>query len=476
MLPRIQLLLIASMIALACQSPAATWRVELDGSGDFTTIQDAIDAAAPGDSILVGAGEFVDTRAIELWPGRRSTATVVTSGLVIRGAGAEETIVGEDSGDGYYYPFFAPTAPNDISSLTICDLTVRGGYIGVNYESHGLKLERCCIRGSTIGVLAFHSHGGEIVDCDFAGHEIGAAIVSSPVEWAISGSTFFQCSTGMILQACAAVAVSHCRTEGCNVGIQFDGSCGTIHATEVFGAPGITNGDGVECLAGSRVAMTDCVIDYSMATTFAALYVIGQEFSAYGCQFRNGGRATIHINGHPGRQLEFNDNEIGKAAQFALVLEEYSHDGVLSYYDFTNNDWGTTNSDSIAAWIDDAEDHPDSHLYQAVAKYIPFVGSDPTHATPGPEMHLQLTCHPNPFNPHTQINYVIERAGHVKLEVYDLRGRVVRVLVDGTLPSGSGSAGWDGRDGTGREAPSGVYFSRLSAGGRSVLGKMMLVR
>jgi hypothetical protein len=337
-------------------------------------------------------------------------------------------------------------------------------------------MARCRIRGSTIGVLAFHSHGGEIVDCNFAGHHIGAAIASSPVEWTISGSVFSQCSTGMVLQACSAVAVSHCRTEGCNVGIQFDGSIGTIHATEVFGAPGITNGAGVSCTSGSRVTMTDCVVDYSMATTFAALYVLGQEFTATGCQFRNGGHATIQINGQPGRQLELNDNEIGKASQFALVLKEFSHNGILSYYNFTNNDWGTTDPDSIAAWIDDAEDHPGSPHYQAVAKYYPFASSAPTDVAPEPDMHLQLTCHPNPFNPHTQINYVIGRADHVRLEVYDLRGRVVRTLLDGTLASGSGSVGWDGRDESGRDVPSGVYFSRLSTGGRSVFGKMTLVR
>ena len=47
---------VAVLLGLALPVAARTWRVEKDGSGDFTVIQDAVDAAAAGDTIRIGPG------------------------------------------------------------------------------------------------------------------------------------------------------------------------------------------------------------------------------------------------------------------------------------------------------------------------------------------------------------------------------------------------------------------------------------
>jgi hypothetical protein len=74
--------------------------------------------------------------------------------------------------------------------------------------------------------------------------------------------------------------------------------------------------------------------------------------------------------------------------------------------------------------------------------------------------------YPNPFNPKTTIDYVVPDAGGaVRLGVYDLSGRLVRMLVDGEQPAGRHVAVWDGCDDRGRELASGVYFYRLAIGG-----------
>jgi len=82
---------------------------------------------------------------------------------------------------------------------------------------------------------------------------------------------------------------------------------------------------------------------------------------------------------------------------------------------------------------------------------------------------------PNPFNPTTTIRYELGAPGSVVLRVYDLRGRVVRTLVDANRASGPNSAVWNGRDDRGVRAASGVYFYRLEAGGSVVSKKMVLV-
>jgi hypothetical protein len=68
---------------------------------------------------------------------------------------------------------------------------------------------------------------------------------------------------------------------------------------------------------------------------------------------------------------------------------------------------------------------------------------------------------PNPFNPQTKIAFVIGRAGYATLDVYDLRGRLVRSLVAGELGVGPQEVVWNGLDNTGTRVSSGIYFYRL---------------
>jgi flagellar hook assembly protein FlgD len=64
----------------------------------------------------------------------------------------------------------------------------------------------------------------------------------------------------------------------------------------------------------------------------------------------------------------------------------------------------------------------------------------------------------------------------VRLDVFDLRGRLVRTLVDGALTAGRHEVLWDGRSDAGQEQPSGVYLSRLRSESREAMGRMTLVR
>ena len=68
---------------------------------------------------------------------------------------------------------------------------------------------------------------------------------------------------------------------------------------------------------------------------------------------------------------------------------------------------------------------------------------------------------PNPFNPRTKIEYVLPGPGKVTLRIFDVRGRLVRRLVDGAETAGPHEATWDGRDDRGASVASGVYLCRL---------------
>jgi len=79
--------------------------------------------------------------------------------------------------------------------------------------------------------------------------------------------------------------------------------------------------------------------------------------------------------------------------------------------------------------------------------------------------------HPNPFNPSTTINYTLLQPAHVRVQVYDLKGRHVVCLVDDYQNDGPNLAVWKTET-----APSGTYIFSLEADGVRVFRKMMLVR
>jgi hypothetical protein len=83
---------------------------------------------------------------------------------------------------------------------------------------------------------------------------------------------------------------------------------------------------------------------------------------------------------------------------------------------------------------------------------------------------------PNPFNPSTRIRFELPRSQDITLDVYDLRGRRVRRLAQGTWDAGEHGLVWDGTDDQGRTVPSGVYVSRLRAADGDLSRRMVLLK
>ena len=83
---------------------------------------------------------------------------------------------------------------------------------------------------------------------------------------------------------------------------------------------------------------------------------------------------------------------------------------------------------------------------------------------------------PNPFNPRTTVSFGLAAPGRARLALFDVRGRLVRTLLDADLGAGDHAVIWDGRDDQGRDAPSGTYLCRLTAAGLERRSRMQLVR
>ena len=84
---------------------------------------------------------------------------------------------------------------------------------------------------------------------------------------------------------------------------------------------------------------------------------------------------------------------------------------------------------------------------------------------------------PNPFTAATTISFRLPAAGPVTLAIFDVQGRLVRMLAaSATLPSGTHRIEWDSRGQDGRPVPAGVYFARLEAGSASRVDKLVRLR
>jgi len=100
------------------------------------------------------------------------------------------------------------------------------------------------------------------------------------------------------------------------------------------------------------------------------------------------------------------------------------------------------------------------------------VGKEDFHPS---EFALQQN-YPNPFNPVTNISFTLASAGKTVVNIYDVRGRNIRTLVDGILAGGNHEISWNGKNNNGITVKSGMYLLSLKSGNQRKFVKMTLVK
>jgi hypothetical protein len=105
---------------------------------------------------------------------------------------------------------------------------------------------------------------------------------------------------------------------------------------------------------------------------------------------------------------------------------------------------------------------------------LPDVSANNDVVTPVASMLQQN--YPNPFNPTTTISFNMPKTGNVNLSVYNVKGQLVKTLVNSTQTAGSNSVVWNGDDNSGSSVTSGIYFYKVTTNGKSETRKMMLMK
>ena len=84
--------------------------------------------------------------------------------------------------------------------------------------------------------------------------------------------------------------------------------------------------------------------------------------------------------------------------------------------------------------------------------------------------------YPNPFNPETTIEFTLSNSGHVRMDIFNIRGSLVRTLVNNEMNQGVQSVVWNGKDSKGQQVGSGIYFYQMKTSEYSSIKRMVLMK
>ncbi|MCB0562401.1 MAG: T9SS type A sorting domain-containing protein, partial [Phaeodactylibacter sp.] len=95
-------------------------------------------------------------------------------------------------------------------------------------------------------------------------------------------------------------------------------------------------------------------------------------------------------------------------------------------------------------------------------------------ALPAAAHHLEVF--PNPFANQATIRFYLPEAGPVSLEVFNLQGQRVKVLLATTLDAGQQEQNWNGQADNGRQLDAGIYLVRLRSGKEALVKRVSLIK
>lgn len=372
-----QVLLTNVLVALlASVAAASTWSVQRDGSGDFTTIQPALDAAADGDTVLIGPGEYTEATMVRLPDSVyeiQSYADVRCDNLTIIGAGAESTVIGPTT----YLGNRATGEPAGLSyggggMLYVSDVGIRHTY--TTFVLGILHMDRCHLSDNTIGLWWEPSGPGgwvrdsviEVTESIFdpssfyiGAGGLGADIVLERNRFGdpgdlreCQGVTLVDCELrGLDLYDGVEVVLRRCSSAGANVGVSFLQGYGGM--CEIF----------------------DCELSGDTAAVVIGNSTVGSRYMIENSRLVGGNYAAFWSGRFAGPCVISGCDLIKGAGQVALC----DPNGPVITHDLRNNYWGTTDEATIRSWI---IDHADNPQIGATVLYSPFAGqSVPTETT-----------------------------------------------------------------------------------------------
>ena len=420
-------------VALATPVPAPAATIQVPGTHPSVTA--ALAVATDGDVVQVAEGTFSPSTTGELFP------LVVPDGVTLEGAGAGLSVLDAEGTASVIRIDAASTGTARVTGFTITGGSAdRGGGVQIEGGSpeiaHNLILANVALlRGSGINVQGdatpwiHHNVVWESTDLDLDHfgdpHGIQCGIESAGlIEHNLVGRTD---SNGLFVQESAAPTIRH----------------------------NIFYENGIEGWRGRGIC------NFGAAGTVIAHNLFhGNVISAL--VMRDASGTIVNVSAVQADALFADDGLYGNLDGDPLFTD-------VAALDFTLQ----PTSPAIDAGDPTVGLDPDG----SAPDLGPFPRLNTVAAPPARSAGVRITGNvPNPFNPATEIRFVLERPASVVVEVVDPRGRRVRHLHAGRLDAGARQVRWDGRDDAGRAVASGLYLVRVGVDGVSATHGMMLVR
>ncbi|HOX26999.1 MAG TPA: FlgD immunoglobulin-like domain containing protein [Candidatus Krumholzibacteria bacterium] len=477
--------LLVACLALPALAPATTIHVP----GDAATIAAGIGQAAPGDTVVVAAGTYLEhdiaiaSDIVVIGDASNPSAVVIDAqqlGRIFTGDGADTiSLAGLTLTGGSHASGGGALRCDDAKLVSLADCVLAdnssplyggGLYFRSTVSGNQLRLARCTFTGNhaigwdgaAVNIRCGGVGGVEITECRFAGNVAdywGGAIEFGDCTATVTGTMFLDNTAhqlgGAIFAQDCAIDLIGCTFAGNGAdsggGAVFVDS-GTVTATgcTFTGNRAAVSGGGFYLNSGAGLVLDHSILVFSQLGAAAA----GPGVAAGSCNdvFANVGGDYVG----PLAPLSGID---GNLAANPLFCDDLAPETPYSL-DVT----------SPCA----AENNPGCGLIGAWPVGCSGTGTGAGGAVPA--AFSLAPCRPNPFNPRTWISFTLDRAQAVTVTVRDLRGGLVRVLADGWKPAGSQTIAWDGRDVRGQPAPAATYLVRVEAGGRALTQKATLVK
>lgn len=142
-------------------------------------------------------------------------------------------------------------------------------------------------------------------------------------------------------------------------------------------------------------------------------------------------------------------------------------DNLLSYTDFP------TPNQTYEYYVKAEYSHGLSAASNSVSVYSSVANDDESLVPAG---QIKLSSSPNPFSRNTSLQLELNKATQLSVQIYNLKGQLVRNLYKGILNPGSQNLGWDGRDEQGKALPAGIYFVRAATETQATSHKLLLLK
>ncbi|MBK7670634.1 MAG: right-handed parallel beta-helix repeat-containing protein [bacterium] len=357
----------AALLLAASPLTAATWRVELNGSGDFTDIQPAVDAAAAGDTIRIGPGRFATFHPIGL-PGYFDEVIVLIRkpNLTFIGAGKNVTRIGPTSA---YVPYAkAPRAFFSLSpnNFKLRDLTVENVCLLV-FASNYVDIEGCTFNAPDhrIICISIYDSAARVESCEFTLYGALGVLFNGPSSGAVINACQFL-GTGNSNPVNCSFGPRNVSVSGCNVtngGFVFYDATGSVaNCTFVNGIAKALHVD----MPTSNILLNSVTIEGGAEV---GLSILGSgRVTAEGLVIA--GTTTAAITTSARSYLSVRNSSILPASGWA-VYANVSSGWPTHTLDLTNNNWGVTDAAAIDAMIWDHHDDPNN---PCTVIYQPYVG------------------------------------------------------------------------------------------------------